>query len=104
MALVPGLETLETERLILRHPHLDDAAVYRQLWTERDPRVPPHRRVSAEGRPTEADIAAQISVEDAGSHARLLTVVRKGTDDVIGDGLRTHRSRRRITRRARVGV
>jgi ribosomal-protein-alanine N-acetyltransferase len=91
MPLVPGLESLETERLILRRPHLDDAAVYRQLWTERDPRVPPHRRLSAEGRPTEADIAAQISVEDVGSDARLLTVVRKGTNDVIGYcGLTTH--------------
>ena len=60
MSLVPVLDTLETDRLILRHRRVDEAAIFRQLWTERDPRVPPHRRTDPEGRPTVKDIAAQI--------------------------------------------
>ena len=42
---------------------MDEAAIYRQLWTERDSRVPPHRRIDPEGRPTVEDIAAQIRAE-----------------------------------------
>jgi hypothetical protein len=55
--------TLDTDRLILRHSRVGDAAVYRQLWTERDLRVPAHRRISSKGRPTVEDIAAQIRAE-----------------------------------------
>lgn len=84
MSLVPGEETMTTERLILRRALVDDAAVYRQLWTERDPRVPPHRRISPEGRPTVEDIAAQIGAEHDQSGPRLLTVELRGTADVIG--------------------
>ena len=58
---IPG--TLETDRLILRHPRVTEAAIYRQLWTERDQRVPPDRLIDFEGRPTVEDIAAQIRVE-----------------------------------------
>ncbi len=50
MSRAPVLGTLETDRLILRHRRADEAAIYRQLWTERDPRVPPHRRISPAGR------------------------------------------------------
>jgi ribosomal-protein-alanine N-acetyltransferase len=82
LARVPG--TLETDRLILRHSRAGDAAVYRQLWTERDPRVLPHRRVNSEGRPTVADIAARIRAEREEPGPRLLAVERKGTADVIG--------------------
>lgn len=78
----PALETLETERLILRRRRADEAAVYRQLWTERDPRVPARRRVDAEGRPTVADIAARIRREEPG--LALLAVVRKDSGEVIG--------------------
>jgi len=46
------LDTLETERLTLRQRTVSEAAIYRQLWTERDLRVPPHRRINLEGRPT----------------------------------------------------
>lgn len=84
MSLVPVLDTLETDRLILRHRRVDEAAVYRQLWTERDPRVPPHRQMSPEGRPTVDDIAAQIRAEREKSGAKVLAVERKGTGDVIG--------------------
>jgi hypothetical protein len=55
---VPVPDIIETERLVLRRRRVDEAALFRQLWTERDPRVPAHRRVNAEGRPTVADIAA----------------------------------------------
>ena len=82
---------METDRLVLRRSRVDDAAIYRQLWTERDPRVPPHRRINAEGRPTIADIAAQISAESDEPGSRLLAVERKGAADVIGYcGLTAH--------------
>jgi len=81
---VPPVPTLETDRLILRRRRVAEAAVYRQLWTERDPRVPPHRRISPEGLPTEADIAAQIRAERAESRPGILTVERKAATDVIG--------------------
>lgn len=80
LAHVPG--SLETERLILRPRDVADAPVLRQLWTERADRVPPHRRIDSEGRPTVDDIAARIRAED--SVSGLLVVVRKGTADVIG--------------------
>lgn len=37
MSLVPVLDTLETDRLILRQRRVDEAAIYRRLWTERIP-------------------------------------------------------------------
>jgi RimJ/RimL family protein N-acetyltransferase len=78
------LDALETDRLILRRSRVGDAATYRQLWTERDLRVPPHRRIDPEGRPTVADIAAQIRAETGESGPGLLAVERKGAADVIG--------------------
>jgi ribosomal-protein-alanine N-acetyltransferase len=63
---------------------VDEAAIYRQLWTERDLRVPPHRRIDREGRPTVEDIAAQIRAEGKESRPGILAVERKGTADVIG--------------------
>jgi ribosomal-protein-alanine N-acetyltransferase len=83
MLRVPVPDTLETDRLILRQSRVDDAATYRQLWSERDPRVPPHRRPDAEGRPTIEDIAAEVRAEP-GVWSGLLAVERKGTGDVIG--------------------
>ncbi|MCR2792782.1 GNAT family N-acetyltransferase [Microbacterium sp. zg.Y625] len=91
MPIALGGEPLETDRLILRRPHVGDAAVYRELWTERDPRVPAHRRISPEGRPTVEDIAAKMSVVHDESGPRLLTVELRGTADVIGYcGLTVH--------------
>jgi len=84
MPPVRVLGTLETGRLILRHSRAGDAAVYHQLWTERDPRVPPHRRINSEGRPTVEDIAAQIRAQREEPAPGLLAVERKGTADVIG--------------------
>jgi ribosomal-protein-alanine N-acetyltransferase len=72
-------ETLETDRLSLRPQRSEDAPVFRQLWEERDERVPAHRRIDADGHPTIEDIAAHID-----SRPGLLTVVLRKTGDVIG--------------------
>ncbi len=91
MSPVPVLDTLETERLILRQRRVGEAAIYRQLWTERDARVPPHRRIDREGRPTVADIASQLRAELEVSGPGIMAVQRKGTADVIGYcGLNAH--------------
>ncbi|WP_433275001.1 GNAT family N-acetyltransferase [Pseudonocardia xinjiangensis] len=74
---------LETARLLLRPWRVTEAAVQRELWTERDPRVPPHRRIDAEGRPTVAEIEESIRTNRLWS-SRLLAVERKATGDVIG--------------------
>jgi RimJ/RimL family protein N-acetyltransferase len=80
----PGGEVvLETSRLVLRPWRVEEAAVQRELWTERDPRVPPHRRIDAEGRPTVADLEDSIRTH-LGSSNGLLAVERKGAGDVIG--------------------
>lgn len=79
---VPG--ALETDRLILRGSTVGDAAVFRQLWAERDQRVPAHRRINSEGRPTVEDIAAQIRSERDEAGPGILAVERKDTGDVIG--------------------
>jgi len=56
-AATPGHEVvLETDRLLLRPWRVSEVVIQRELWTERDPRVPPHRRHDADGRPTVADI------------------------------------------------
>ena len=56
-AAPPGREVvLETDRLLLRPWRIAEAAIQRELWAERDPRVPPHRRIDADGHPTAADI------------------------------------------------
>jgi ribosomal-protein-alanine N-acetyltransferase len=84
MSQVPVLDGLVTGRLVLRRRRAGEAAVYRRLWTERDPRVPPHRRIDPEGRPTVQDIAAQIRAERAKSGPGILAVQRKSTAEVIG--------------------
>ena len=52
MPFAPALDRLDTDRLILRPRRTDEAAIYRQLWVERDARTPPRRRIDPEGRPT----------------------------------------------------
>ena len=75
---------LTTDRLVLRPQRAPDAEVFRQLWTERDERVPPHRRLSADGRPTVAEIAEEIRRERFAERPGLLTVVLRESDEVIG--------------------
>lgn len=84
MSPVPVLDALETDRLILRRRRVDEAWIYRQLWSERDRRVPPHRQIDPEGRPSVADIAAQIRAERAESCPGILAVERRDTAGVIG--------------------
>lgn len=74
--------SLETDRLILRARRVSDAAVLRELWTERDPRVPPRRQIDSDGRPTIEDIEDQIRTSSR--ELNLLTVERKVFGDVIG--------------------
>jgi len=74
---------LETERLLLRPRRTEDAVVQRQLWVERDPRVPPHRRIDAGGSPTVEELADYIRAEQSASLG-LLTVERRRTGDVVG--------------------
>jgi RimJ/RimL family protein N-acetyltransferase len=71
---------LETDRLLLRPWRVDEADVMRELWTERDPRVPPHRRIDAEGHPTVAELESHIRDH----RSSLLAIERKGVGDVIG--------------------
>ncbi|HEX6248550.1 MAG TPA: GNAT family N-acetyltransferase [Nocardioidaceae bacterium] len=80
----PGGEVvLETGRLLLRPWRVAEAVIQRELWTERDPRVPPHRRIDADGHPTVADLEESIRA-DQPSSIGLLAVERKATRDVIG--------------------
>lgn len=74
---------LETDRLLLRPWRVTEAGVQHELWTERDPRVPPHRRIDADGHPTVADLEEAISAEQSSSIG-LLAVERKAARDVIG--------------------
>lgn len=75
---------IETDRLVLRRPSAEDATVRRQLWTERDPRVPPHRRIGPDGRPTVEDIAASLRPEQQDPKTGLLTIMRTYESDAIG--------------------
>ncbi|NNH07440.1 GNAT family N-acetyltransferase [Cellulomonas fimi] len=72
---------LTTARLGLRPWSVADAVVQRELWTERDPRVPAHRRIDAQGRPTVADLEQAVR---AGASAGLLAVERAAVGDVVG--------------------
>lgn len=80
----PGREVLlDTARLRLRPWRVADAAFQREMWLERDPRVPPHRRIDATGRPTVTDF--QESIRATGpSSTGLLAVERKGEGAVLG--------------------
>jgi [ribosomal protein S5]-alanine N-acetyltransferase len=81
---IPGREgVLETGRLLLRPWRVAEAVVQRQLWTERDPRVPPHRRIDADGHPTVAHLEDSIRTSQPSSIG-LLAVERKDGRDVIG--------------------
>ncbi len=51
---------------------------------ERDPRVPPHRRIDADGHPTVADLEESIRTNQPSSSNGLLAVERKAAGDVIG--------------------
>jgi RimJ/RimL family protein N-acetyltransferase len=73
---------LTTPRLLLRPQEPIDAEVFHQLWSERDPRVPAHRRLDARGRPTADDIAANI--RESEDPPLLLSVVLRESGTLIG--------------------
>jgi RimJ/RimL family protein N-acetyltransferase len=75
---------LETDRLLLRAWRVSEAVVQREMWAERDPRVPPHRRIDADGRPTVKDVEAWIRRGSRSGSLGLLAAERKGSGDVIG--------------------
>lgn len=77
-------DEIVTPRLVLRRQRVEDAVAYHEMWTERDPRVPPHRRIGADGRPTVEDLAARIDAEQHGRTVGLLTITRSSEGDVIG--------------------
>jgi [ribosomal protein S5]-alanine N-acetyltransferase len=80
----PGREVvLETDRLLLRPWRVAEAVVQRELWTERDFRVPPHRRIDADGHPTVEELENAIRAHRPSSIG-LPAVERKATGDVIG--------------------
>lgn len=74
---------LETDRLLLRPLRIAEATVQRELWIERDPRVPPHRRIDADGHPTVEELEEWIRTNQPSSIG-LLAAERKDTQDVIG--------------------
>jgi len=74
---------LETDRLMLRPWQVADAVIQRQMWAERDPRVPPHRRIDPEGHPTVTDIEESMRTVRPSS-ASFLVVERKRGGEVIG--------------------
>lgn len=79
----PELE-LDSDRLRLRAWRVCEAAIQRELWTERDPRVPAHRRIDADGRPTIADFEEAIRAGGPPTSLGLLAIERKAEGDVIG--------------------
>lgn len=72
---------LQTERLRLRAWTVEDAAVLRKLWSERDPRTPPHRRIDAQGHPTVGELESSIL---EGRYDGLMALERRAERDVIG--------------------
>ncbi|MGV8856946.1 GNAT family N-acetyltransferase [Rhodoglobus sp.] len=74
----------ETERLLLRPWQVTDAEFHRQLWEERDPRVPAHRRITRDGRPTVAELANWARSYELKPAPGLLVVQQKGVSAAIG--------------------
>lgn len=66
---------------MLRPQRVSDAAVMRQLWAERDYRVPSHRQLTADGRPSLEDIETHIA---SAGEPRLLSVELRESGKVIG--------------------
>ncbi len=78
-----GRVVLETGRLLLRPWRVGEGAVQREMWMERDPRVPPHRRIDSAGHPTVAELEETIRAVEPSS-VGLLAVERKVAGDAIG--------------------
>lgn len=74
----------ETERLLLRPWQLSDAKFQRHLWMERDPRVPPHRRIGSDGRPSVAELEDRLRTYAPVPAPGLLVVESKATAVALG--------------------
>ncbi|MFI8523164.1 GNAT family N-acetyltransferase [Promicromonospora sukumoe] len=75
---------LETERLLLRPWRVSEAAVQHEMWIERDPRVPPHRRIGVDGRPSVTDVEGWIRDGSPLERLGLPALEVKATGDVVG--------------------
>ncbi len=84
MTELPTPDRLETARLVLRPRRVEEAATYRRLWTERDPRVPTRRRIDDQGRPSVEDVADQLRAEVSSVGLKVLAVELAETGEVIG--------------------
>ncbi|QYF73145.1 GNAT family N-acetyltransferase [Cryobacterium sp. PAMC25264] len=73
-----------TERLLLRTWQSGDAAFHRQLWAERDPRVPAHRRLTHDGHPSLTEMEDWIRSYEHEPAPGLLVVQRRGSGTVLG--------------------
>ncbi len=75
--------TLETNHLLVRPGRVAEAVIQRELWVERHRRVPPHRRIDTDDRPTVADLEETIRTSQPSS-VGLLAVEGKSGGHVIG--------------------
>ncbi|MCL2796340.1 MAG: GNAT family N-acetyltransferase [Microbacteriaceae bacterium] len=82
----PGSDAavLEAERLRLRPWRVSDAGFHRELWLERDPRVPAHRRIDPDGHPTIAEMERWLRTYDAAPAPGLLVTELKASGEPIG--------------------
>jgi RimJ/RimL family protein N-acetyltransferase len=83
----PMCDDLETSRLRLRRSGVEDSQAVRELWLERDPRVPSQRRVDHLGRPSLEDMQQRITAELTESERSglwLLAIEKKSAHGFIG--------------------
>lgn len=78
-----GKLSFETRRLLLRPWRVAEAGVLRQLWAERDLRVPPHRRIDADGHPTLVELEDWVRHSEPSSIG-MLAIELKAAGDVVG--------------------
>ncbi|GAA1940984.1 GNAT family N-acetyltransferase [Agromyces allii] len=78
------MPVIETERLLLRSWQIADAPFHRQLWAERDPRVPAHRRLTRDGHPSVAELQVWSRKYEQVPAPGLLVVRLKGTETDLG--------------------
>ena len=84
---VPMCDELETSRLRLRRSRVEDSQAFRELWLERDRRVPSRRRIDHLGRPSVEDMQERITaelIESERSGLWLLAIERKSAQGFIG--------------------
>jgi RimJ/RimL family protein N-acetyltransferase len=76
--------TVETPRLLLRPWRVSDAVISHELWTERDPRVPAHRRIGADGHPSLHDIEEWVRGYDGQPAPGVLVAALRESGQVVG--------------------